>query len=166
MLQAGGIQQGTGAQHLAAGQAGQVGDFAGDQVAGVRDVHEDAVKAGVHDAGDDLRHLQHAVLQFVVPVEVLAQLDVAHGIHDDVAVGQAGQVHGSIQHPVGHKGYGVVQIIGFTDEFLFFDVTKQDFIGDAHHAQRICHMGPNMADSDDPHNAFFHNFVPPGFIVN
>ena len=44
VLQPGGIQQGARAQHLAPGQAGQVGDLTGDQIAGIGDIHEDAVK--------------------------------------------------------------------------------------------------------------------------
>ena len=100
--QARGVQPRARAEHPAPGQTQAQCQLTGDNVAGVGDVDENAVKAGgLHvfhiavDSGDSEVHLSQAV---VVPAK---QINFSHAVDDHVAVSQIGEIpHGYMDEVV------------------------------------------------------------------
>ena len=154
---AGGVKTGAGAEHAALGQAQPQRQLTGDDIAGVGDVDEHAVKAAgldpfrvAPDGGDGEIHLGHPV------VGVPQQLDLAHAVDDHVALAQIGEVTGPDGDAVGQIRRRVTEILYLAGQLLLVLIHKYQLVGDALHRQRVSNMGAHMAQTDDTENTFFH----------
>ena len=151
----GGVEARAGAEHAAAGQAQMQCQLARDDVAGVGDVDEHAVKAAGLDlfrvaahSGDGEVHLGHAVMR------AAQQVDLADAVDDDVAHAKVGEVAAAHRHAVGHVRDCVAQILHFACELLLVLVDEHQLVRDALDRQSVSHMCADMTHADHAENSF------------
>ena len=125
-------------------------ELAGDDVAGVGDVDEHAVKAARLDllgvaahGGNGEVHLGHAVMR------AAQQLDLADAVDDDVARAEVGEVTGADGDAVGQIRDGVAQVLYLACEFLLVLVDEHQLIRDALDRQRVSDVRADVAKTDD-----------------
>ena len=157
MNEAGGVEQRAGAQDLAAGKSGELGDEVRDHITRIGDGNENAMEAAGHDLRNVVSHLAHAIFQFIIPISGSTKRNVAHCIDDDVAILQARIVCSFIYRMVRHVHHSVIQVLTFADGLRFIQITKQNFIRDSHHAQTKCHMSSHMAQTHNANNSFLQH---------
>ena len=151
----GGVKARAGAEHAAAGQAQMQCQLARDDVAGVGDVDEHAVKAAGLDlfrvaahSGDGEVHLGHAVMR------AAQQVDLANAVDDDVAHAKVGEIAAAHRHAVGHVRDCVAQILHFACELLLVLVDEHQLVRDALDRQSVSHMCADMTHADHAENSF------------
>ena len=160
------VQPGARAEDPAPGEADLLSQLPCDDVAGVCNVDENAVKAAfldfssiAADGGNGKVHLGQTV------VGAPEQLDLAHAVDDDVAVFQIGEIPGPDGDPMGHIGHGIPEILDLAGHLLLVLIHQDQLVHDALDGQGIGHMGPHMSDADDAGDSFLcHN--EPSFLFS
>ena len=152
---AGGVQTGAGAEDPAPGQIQMQRQFPGDDVAGVGDVDDHAVKAAGLDlvgiaahGGDGEVHLGHAV------VRAAQQIDLADAVDDDIAHAEVGEIAAAHRHAVGHVRDCVAQVLHFACELLLVLIDEHKLVRDALDRQSVSHMCADMTHADHAENSF------------
>ena len=154
--QAGGVQAGAGTKDTALRQAQAQRQLPGDDVAGVGDVDEDAIKT----AGLDFIHIatdgSDGEIHFRQTVVGLQQLDLAHAVDDDVAVAQVSEIAAVDGDAVGHISNGVTQVLDLARQLLLLHIHQHQLIRNPLDGQGICHVGAHMAQTDDTNFSCLH----------
>ena len=153
--QAGGVEARAGAEHAAAGKAQMQRQLARDDIAGVGDVNEHAVKAACLDlfgiaahGGDGEVHLGHAVMR------AAQQIDLADAVDDDVTHAEVGEVAAAHRHAVGHIGDRVAQVLHLACELLLVLVDEHQLVRDALDRQSVSHVCADVTHTDHAQNSF------------
>ena len=145
-----GVEPRAGAEHAALGKTDVQRELTGDDVAGVGDVDEHAVKAACLEllgvaahGGNGKVHLGHAVMC------AAQQLDLADAVDDDVARAEVGEVTGADGDAVGQIRDGVAQVLHLARELLLVLVDEHQLIRDALDRQRVGDVRADVAKTDD-----------------
>ena len=145
-----GVEPRAGAEHAALGKTDVQRELAGDDVAGVGDVDEHAVKAArlellgvAAHGGNGEVHLGHAVMR------AAQQLDLADAVDDDVARAEVSEVTGADGDAVGQIRDGVAQVLHLARELLLVLVDEHQLIRDALDRQRVGDVRADVTETDD-----------------
>ncbi len=142
----GGVKARAGAEDPAPGQPQLFGHIAGDDIAGVGDVQEDALEAGGLDLGSDFLGSGHGEAHFVEAVPAgSGEADFAGGIHQYVGIADIGVGACIDLGPAGHVDHAGVDVHGLAFSFFPVNIYEHDFCGNALIDQIAEHMGPYMS---------------------
>ncbi len=146
------IESRAGAQHMSLRQSQNVVQPLGDDVAGVRNVHQHTLKAaglqplritvdGMHVKG----HFRES------RVRVLQRDDVAHAVHDHVPVAQVLDLPQLNLHPMGQKFRAIQHVLSLGGRLcpLLRQVHQDNVFGQALRGNRMEHMGAHMSETND-----------------
>lgn len=132
-----------------------------DDIAGIGDVDEHAVKAAVFDllcvaahSGDGVVHLGQAV------VRLIQQLDLAHAVDDHVARAEIREIACADRDPVRQIRCRVAQVLYLARELLRVFVDEDQLVRDALYRQRVRGVRAHMAKADHTKNSFFAHIQP------
>ena len=158
------IESRAGAQHMSLRQSQNVVQPLGDDVAGIRNVHQHTLKA----AG--LQPLRIAVDGMHVKghfresrVRILQRDDVAHAVHDHVPVAQVLDLPQLNLHPMGQKFRAVQHVLSLGGRLcpLLRQVHQDNVFGQALRGNRMEHMGAHMSETNDTKLEITHfHFLP------
>ena len=150
VAQARGVEGRAGADDATRVAAGEAPDLGTDHVARVGDGHPDALEAGVGDAG-------HEGAGNVGGHEELAVAigggggDLAGGVHDDVAAGQALVLvaHGHDLAGARIERQRVRKILRLARELLHLDVGEIELVGNPLHEQGVRNVRAHVTHAHD-----------------
>ena len=146
------IESRAGAQHMSLRQSQNIVQPLGDDVAGIRNVHQHTLKA----AG--LQPLRITVDSVHVKghfresrVRILQCDDVAHAVHDHVPVAQVLDLPQLNLHPMGQKFRAVQHVLSLGGRLcpLLRQVHQDNVFGQALRGNRMEHMGAHMSETND-----------------
>ena len=158
------IESRAGAQHMSLRQSQNVVQPLGDDVAGIRNVHQHTLKAtglqplciavdGMHVKG----HFRES------RVRILQRDDVAHAVHDHVPVAQVLDLPQLNLHPMGQKFRAVQHVLSLGGRLcpLLRQVHQDNVFGQALRGNRMEHMGAHMSETNDTKLEITHfHFLP------
>ena len=153
--QAGGVQTGAGAEHPAAGQPQMQRQFPRNDVAGVRDVDEHAVKAGCLDFCRVTADGGNGEIHLGQPVVRLAQkLNFADAVDNYVALAKVCEIARANRHPVRKIRRCVAEVLYLTCQLLLVFVDQHQLVRNALYREGVGDVRAHMAKADDTKNSF------------
>ena len=144
--QAGGVKARAGAEDSSSRKAEPQSQLARNDVAGVRDVDEHAVKAGcldfcrvTADGGNGEIHLSQPV------VRLAQKLDFADAVDDHVTFAKIREIARANRHPVRKIRCRVAEVLYLTGELLLVFVDQYQLVRNALHCERVGDVRAHMA---------------------
>ena len=150
-----GVKPCAGAENSASRKLEPERQLARDDIAGVRDVDENAVKAGIFDllrvaahGGDRKVHFGQAV------VRLAQQLNFADAVNNDGAFAEILIAARADCDAVRKIGDRVAQILHFAGKFLRVSVDQHQLVCNALYRQRVGDVRADVTETDDTENFF------------
>ena len=161
-----GIKAGAGAEDAPSWQPGQFRNLIGDDIAGVGDVDDDAVKAAGHHFWKKVGDLGNREIQFLEAVVVRRREngDVANGIDDNVHVAEIAVIRYVNFHGVRAVGHRVTKVLAFADDLVVIRVDQIQLVDDALERKGIRAVGADVAQTDDGNFSLFNQNHTPSFL--
>ena len=150
-----GIKARAGSEHSSSRKAETQGKLPRNDVAGVRDVDEHAVKARGLDFACVAADSGNGEIHLGQPVVRLAQeLDFADAVDNYVALAKVCEIARANRHPVRKIRCRVAEVLYLTCQLLLVFVDQYQLVRNALHCERVGDVRAYMAKADDTKNSF------------
>ena len=153
--QAGGVKARACTEHSSSRKAETQSQLARNDVAGVRDVDEHAVKAGCLDFCRVTADSGNGEIHLGQPVVRLAQkLNFADAVDNYVALAKVCEIARANRHPVRKIRRCVAEVLYLTCQLLLVFVDQYQLVRNALYREGVGDVRAHMAKADDTKNSF------------